>query len=67
MKPEPTKTRPEATRKQPSKEEQPEVVQTSPRPPHQSQLDEERGDWEGMGQSRFQQGEDKPKSGPRTR
>ena len=26
----------------------------APRPPMQSQLDEERGDWEGMGQGRYQ-------------
>ena len=39
-----------------------EVVQTSPRP-QQSQIDAERADWEGMGQSRYQPEEDKPKSG----
>lgn len=38
------------------------VVHTAPRPPLQSQLDRERSDWEGMGQSRYQPEEDKPKS-----
>ena len=38
------------------------VVQTSPRPPQQSQIDAERSDWEGMGQARHQPEADKPKS-----
>jgi hypothetical protein len=79
MKPEPSKTsadqqaKREAARK-PSKDDvheqreanqhQEGVVQTAPRPPQQSQIDAERADWEGMGQSRYQPEEDKPKSEP---
>jgi len=42
---------------------QPKPAAPKPARP-QSQIDEERGDWEGMGQSRFQPEEDAaPKSG----
>lgn len=36
------------------------------RPPAQSQIDQERGDWEGMGQSRYQPDEDASSTGTPT-
>jgi hypothetical protein len=37
-----------------SSKKKPAVEKKAPRPPAQSLIDQERGDWEGMGQSRHQ-------------
>lgn len=49
-----------------SNQRQEGVVSGKPRPPHQSLVDEQRADWEGMGQSRYEPPPPAPQAEKRT-